>query len=284
MKLIASIDPTAAELHAYDTHEATLKARINAYRLVRFGSHERGTAVRGSSDRDLMACLQKTDVTWGGRVKSSSTVLDAMRADLDAHLPSVVSRADCAVVVSFSGGKSVDVVPAVFEGMINTNYGTRPAYSIPDGAGGWRPTSPETHALYIEDANRRSGGKVRNVARIVKYLRETRQRQLSLSSFHVELVLAGLASYLVGRSYAECVHTLLATLVARNGSALRDPLQIGSPIEAASSDAKRAALMITLKDAARNAALALDAEQNRTMPEAYARWDMVFNGAFPKSN
>lgn len=283
-RLLSWIEPTSTELSSYDRHEATLRSRITAYKLVRFGSHARGTAVRGSSDRDLMACLSTQDVMWGRSWRTSQTVLENLRKDLDARLPSRVARADCAVVVSFADGKTIDIVPAVFDGMVSTAYGSRPAYYIPDGGGGWRRSSPESHALYIGAANAQSGGKLRNVARLLKFMRETRARQLPLSSFHVELVLAGLAPQLVARSYAGCMHLALETLVARGCRALQDPLRIGGLIEAAGTAPKRDVLMAAVKDAADQAAYALYSEANRNTPDAYARWDRVFNGRFPKSN
>lgn len=283
-RLISWLEPTANEIAAYDTHEATIRSRVTAYKLVRFGSHARDTGVRGSSDRDLMVGLATAAVAWGNGWKSSSTVLENLRVDLDARLPSAVMRSDCAVVVTFSDGKRVDLVPAVFQGMLPVAGTSRPVYQIPDGAGGWRVSAPEAHAAYIEAANARSGSRLRNVARLVKYMRETRASPLPLSSFHVELVLAELAPQLVARSYAQCVHLLLETLVARSCRGLTDPLHLGPPIQAAGTDAKRASLLASLREAANQAAQALYSEDNRDSADAYRRWDIVFNGQFPKAN
>src|SRR5258705_202752 len=65
-----------------------------------------------------------------------------------------------------------------------------PVYSIPDGAGSWMQTSPTLYDSYIQAANRESGGKLLQVAQLMKFWRECRDPRIPLSSFHIEMVLA----------------------------------------------------------------------------------------------
>src|SRR6266487_566121 len=90
----------------------------------------------------------------------------------DSFYPTTpVERDVQAVVVPFSQGASVDVVPAVFDQMLN---GKLPLYLIPDGDRDWMPTCPELHANYIRQADAKSGGKLKRVAQLLKYWRECR--------------------------------------------------------------------------------------------------------------
>src|SRR5204863_82682 len=116
-----------------------------------------------------------------------------------------------AVVVPFSQRPSVDVVPAVFDQMVNG----RPQYLIPDGEGWWMPTSPERHNLYISSANERSFGKQKRVAQLIKFWRLCSSTRFALSSFHIEMLLASSKICNGPKTYAACMTEVLRNLAER---------------------------------------------------------------------
>lgn len=281
-RLLQGIQPTERELATYDSHRSTVRQRVlTAFpgsEVEVIGSHARNTAISGSSDLDLMLKLRRDEARWGGSTVSSDTILRRVRDDLQARYGATDIRRDGqAVAVKFGGGAfSVDVVPAMFAQM----FEGRPAYVIPDGAGGWLTTSPQAHNRYLAEENNRSRGKLRSIAQLIKFWRECRSPKIPLQSFHVELVLASEGICAGVKSYAECLADAFDALAARNGRALQDPIGISGLIPAANTPAKRSAVANALASAADHATRACEAEHNRNTPEAVRQWNIVFNNSF----
>lgn len=263
-----------------DTIATTLRDQFSFYKLLTIGSFARGTDIAGESDVDLFAVFRREAVTWGGSLKSSTTVLDNVRAALGDRLPSTTIYKDVhAIVVKFSSGVQVDVVPAFFEGMSQDNR--FPTYGMPDGNGGWMRVSPDAHEAYIAAADAQASGKLRGTARLMKYWRSRRPTAVSLTSFHIEMVLAqeGICSGV--KTYAECFTELLMKLAARNCSALRDPLGIAGYIPAVKAPSM---LARTVDSVANSRNHAKDAQANDVWggtAEARRQWNIVFQGGFP---
>jgi hypothetical protein len=206
-KLVSRIQPSENETVLAKQHLHTIKTRLTAtFNIRKFppsGSLARGSFIRGGSDADLMALISRKDFKWGDDLVTSRTALERIRIELMGRYPNTPVYTDVhAVVVPFSQGVSVDVVPAVFDGMLPNNW---PLYLIPDGAGGWMPSCPELHNKYIREADVRSRGKLRRVAQLVKYWRECRSPRVPLSSFHIEMLLASEGLCTGAKSYAACV-------------------------------------------------------------------------------
>jgi hypothetical protein len=290
-KLLDGIQPTDAEVRDYYTHRDTVKARLKVVYpssdVEVIGSHARGSAIHTHSDLDLLFRLAREDTRWGGQAVSPDTVLNNVRQDLRGAFQSTdTGRDGQALVVRFAGGKfGVDVVPAIFETMkaLGPNGKLRPVHRIPDGGGGWRLTCPSAHGDYIAAADRNSGHKLTGVVQLIKYWRTCRTPHTPLLSFHLELLLASEEVCTVGKSYAECLKDLLVLLEARGLRALQDPVGISGCVVVANSESKRAAALATVQKCAYHARKACDAEVGRDLSEAYNQWNIVFNGAFPKS-
>lgn len=282
--LLGWATPSSAEARGYETHKAsvssTLKSNLDMVTVDLIGSYARGSAVGGHSDIDLLAVLRTSEVKWGGSWKSSDAVMQTVRKALLARFPDTdVGRDGQAVVVHFADGDDpVDVVPAVYIGPGPTNY---PKYVIPDGARGWMETSPQAHNRYIE--LRSGGGKLPNVARIAKWWRLSRDVEIPLSGFHVEMLLASQGICSGVRSYAQCFADLLDLLDRRECAALQDPLGVSGYLRAAATDSKRETLCATVASSAERARRAIEAEDDGDLAEAYRLWSLVFNGGFPKS-
>lgn len=282
--ILARCDLTDADRAALATHrrevEACLKGTLELSKIQVIGSAARGSAIRQTSDVDLLAVLRNTEWQWGGSRTSSSTVLNKVRDRLRARYPATdLGRDGQAIVVTFSDGKSLDVVPA---GWIRAQSDGWPLYIIPDGAGGWRETAPDSHGRFVGEADARSGGKLKNVARIFKYWKWCRVEPVPISSFHVELLVASDAVCGVGTTYGECFAALLQRLASRECRALQDPLGISGLIAACGTDAKRATALRSVLASADRASSAIAAERRGDAVEARRLWNIVFNDRFPR--
>jgi len=260
-----------------DQVEGRLNAKFQLSGIKRIGSFSRGTAIRSSSDLDLLAVIRREDVTRGGKVVSSQTVMLNVRDGLKERFPSSdIGRDGQAVVVDFAQGReTVDVVPAYYQGPGLGNY---PVYRIPDGRGGWMETSPELHNKFIADADKASGFKLKNVVRLMKAWGQSRAAAGELTSLHLELLLASQGTCLGVKSYSSCLRDTFQLLSSRECRALQDPQHWAGLIPAAGTESKRVALLGSVRTSLRYANNALVAEQAGRPREAVEQWKKVLSG------
>lgn len=279
---------TDAQSQQYEGHIRTVKRRLEtvfgATNIPVIGSRSRGSAGAFGSDADLLLGLSRDSVRRGETWKHSSTVLDEVRKQLeDRYTQTDVGRDGQAIVVAFSDGKyPVDVVPAVYKGP-SAQHNNYPIYWIPDGDGWWMESGPQAHNKYINDADTLSGGKLKNVAKLLKYWRVCRDPAIPLNSFHVELLLAQERVCVGPKSYAMCMYLALKLLSERQLRALQDPVGISGLVKASNTEAKRERALQAINGSLGHAARALVAEAEGPLPEAYNQWGLVFNSYFPKS-
>lgn len=284
-ELLAGIQPNVADLRRADSHaksvEAALRDEFSVNRLLIVGSHSRGTAVRESSDVDYFAVVARGDTKWGDDYVSSETVLRNVRRALENRFKSTEIRKDLqAVVVEFGAGEDpVDVVPAVFLGMSSN---ARPLYRIPNGMGGWLETSPEGHNKYIDEANRRSGKKLRGVAQLLKCWRDCRASVVPIQSFYLELQLAAASVCSVRMTYAECIVAALERLHVTECQPIADPLGISGKVPATSTEAKRLTALEAVRAGLGVATHALASEEAGDLLSAQRAWSRFFNRASPQ--
>jgi hypothetical protein len=292
LTLLKRIEPTQSELEHYASHRYTVTTRLKtvfpAKEVELVGSHSRGAAVHGLSDLDLMLRLPRSEATWDGRLMNSDTVLTSVRRELEARYrgETGIRKDGQAIVIGFGGGNySVDVVPAVWEGMVEVGHGIgkRPLLSIPDGQNGWLATSPQAHAAFIAGADQRSGGKLKYTVQLLKYWRACRAPAVPIESFHIELLLAHERVCEVGKGYAESLRDAFRLLNRRECRALQDPLGVSGLVRAAGTDSKRTNSCTAVSGALEHAEKALSYETSGPVQKAYDQWDIVFNGNFPKS-
>jgi hypothetical protein len=186
-----------------------------------------------------------------------------------------------AVVVGFGqGAGAVDVVPGVWVGTTGTSP-QYPVYDIPDGAGGWRRTSPQRHAKHLRDEDERTGWKLSRVIKLLKAWKYTRSPKVPVLGFHLELLIASENICVGPKSYQNCLNDSFRLLRDRSGAALNDPLGISGRIAAANTEAQRQALTEAAAYAADKSSRAIDAEVAGRIGEAFEYWNLVFNGEFP---
>src|SRR2546427_8683171 len=141
-----------------------------------------------------------------------------------------------AIAAAFAEGQRVAVVPAVFD---YWHVGSVPVYVIPDGSGDWMTTSPALYDAHIARANRESGGKLIQVAQMMKFWRGCRNPAIPLSSFHIEIILASEQICKGLKSYSQCMLEILRSLARRKCRAIQDPYDIAGNIPAVKTFGQR---------------------------------------------
>jgi hypothetical protein len=280
--LLTKITPTENQRQRVITHRDTISTRLqsqfNLYDLLTIGSFKRGTDIAGESDVDLFAVFRREEVVWGDSVIASTTMLDKVRKALEDRYPNTQIYRDVhAIVARFSSGVQVDIVPAYFAGMTLDKH---PTYGMPDGTGRWMKVSPSAHRAYIDAADTRAGGKLRGTARLMKYWRSRRPTGVSLSSFHIEMVLAQENICAGIKTYAQCFTELLMKLAERNCSALRDPLSIAGNIPAVKAPSLHQKTVDSIAASRDRAKEAQAQDVWGSTAEARRLWNIVFDGGF----
>ena len=276
--LLSQIELTARQRGVFEKHRRSVKSRLTrvfpAYQVETIGSYSRGSSVRVGSDIDLMLKLRAGERRWGDYRKSSVTVLNKVRLQLQGRFTATpVVRDKQAVVIRFSGGQRVDVVPAFYVGI---GEHKNPLYAIPDGVGGWMNTSPQAHNRFIKGEDVRSGGKLLRVAKLIKFWRTRRTPQLALGSFHLELLLAESRVCVGIKSYEECLYEAFALLARRGCRGVRDPLGISGLVAAVKTEPQRVRAQRAASLAADQIRRALLAEGKGKVQEADRLWHLVF--------
>lgn len=283
--LLARIEPLETELAQAQQHADSIKQCLRgAFQLSKFqavGSHSRGTAIRAVSDLDVFALLARDEFRRGESFVSSDSLLNRVRGALSTRFRQTDIGRDAQVIrVDFGRGEhGVDVIPAYYSGPRKQDGW--PLYYIPNGNGGWMPTSPPVHNKYLKDANQRSGGKLRYAAQLVKFWRSTRSPAVPISAFHLEMLLASEDACVGAKSYAYCLFIALSLLSRRKCAGLQDPQGVAGVIECASTASKRSTAISAVDHALDHAQRALAAEAGKNLSEAYRQWNIVFNGYFP---
>lgn len=283
-RLLVELEPTSGEVARSQLHlrsiRASLRRNFNLAGTDWFGSHAKRTAIRTYSDLDLLAKIRREELKRGDGYLSSTTLLGWVRDALTARYPNTaVGRDGLAVVVNFGSGRyAVDVVPGTYAG---PDAQGRPIFHIPDGKGGWLPTSPAAHQAFFTARDLRTGGRLRRIVRLLKHWRRSRAVPIQLSSFHAEMVLAGEGVGAVPGSYSQHLAHALTVLAQRNGAALTDPVGVAHLIPSTTKPAQRDMVAAALRRDANHALLGWEAENTGNTQEALYRWGVVFNGSFP---
>lgn len=282
LELIRRIQPLDSEIQAARQHLATIRARLESEfdvsKCFPIGSFSRSTSIRGFSDTDLLAVFRKPVFTWGNSPINSDSAIEKVRIALaERYSSSNVYKDGIAVAVSFSDGRLVEVVPAMFDSMYREKW---PVYLIPDNAGGWMLSCPSLYDAYLAEANTESGGKLIYVAQLIKFWRECRTPRIPLSSFHIEMLLATEEICKGVRTYPDCMLGLLRSLAMRECRAMRDPYDIAGNIPAVKTASQRERALASVVNSRDHAASAV-AAATYDINEARRQWDIVFNGKFP---
>lgn len=259
--------PSASDFAAAKSHKASIEARLDynlgVYRMFEIGSLRHGTGVWYYSDVDYLVSLK------GIRPSSSTTMLEKVKASLEARFPSTkISIRRPAVVCAFSDSV-VEVVPGYIE--------DAGGYLIADPAsiGGWMKTYPEKHNEYVTGVSLKHNGGAKKLARQLKIWKY--KRNVPVSSCYLEM---RAAKYMDAQSAYSGVLDLYYCLneLKRVGlAAMNDPTGLGSRFTPCSSDTMKSDAISKLNTAVDRALKAKDYYLANEEAKANEQLKLLFN-------
>ena len=273
-----TLTPTRGESQAAKIHraliETCLKKSFGITRFVPTGSFGNGSSIRGYSDVDYFACIPTENLN-----ENSFTTLQEVREVLLGRFQDAdISIRPPAVRVRFgtNASESSEIVPA---DLIQGDKGGNLIYEIADGAGGWLRSSPDTHNNYVDDVDRKLGGKVKPLVRLLKAWKY--YHGAPIRSFYLEMCVAHYASQKKSIAYSRDVRNILKMLWDNQLAALQDPKGISGNILPCSSEAQKSHALSKLTIAFTRAEKAREAETAGKISDAFDWWDLVFARKFP---
>jgi len=247
---------------------------------VAIGSVHRRTLTR-HSDIDLLWFVPPSVIYDGIRLISSNVVLRSLHGSLGRLLPDLKISIDAPAIVieDYNGRFEINVVPGGVKDL--RHFGVElPGGLIADRKGGWEISAPRVADAFLGKANEESNGKIAFVARFFKFWRQTRVKELQMSSFYVEMVLS-----MSGAGRFES----LSESVWRGFAALYNEVSAGRGISLGWVDDLRPCRskseLRRLESALRNswgyATKAYVAEEEGNERKAVEYWNRVFGGFYP---
>ena len=240
--------------------------------LFRAGSFGHGTSVKGHSDVDYFAVIPGPNLN-----QNSSITLRELRQALEARFPNTSVYVDSpAVSVQFGTEKweRHEITPVQF---LSKTDGYN-VYDMPNRYGNWMESSPKGLNSYVNTQNDRLSKKAKQLIRLVKAWNYYANAQVR--SIYIEL---RVTEYLRGEDavlYPIDVRKALKHLQSKNLAPMRDPLGLGSPINAC-SDAIKPTALSKLNTAVTRADKAEDARYADRISDAFDWWDKLYCGNFP---
>jgi len=247
-RYLAARAPTEAHKAEVRQYRERIREIIAAqYRLMSFyqsGSFQHGTAVMPYSDVDYIARIHYQD-----RPVSSNTILNNLRDLLKRELwEATVSVRRPTVTIEFRGLLPYyEITPAYLER--GTTDEDRVAL-IPSPGGGWREAAPKAHSKIVADVDRKHGGDVREMARLLKAWKY--ENAVSVSSFYLEMRAAEYGKNHDTVYPFTAIRSIVTTLVNQGLPAMNDPARLVSRVSACSSESARVSAMTDLRKFKRN--------------------------------
>lgn len=241
----APTDSHRAEVRRY--RERVRDVIAKRHRLMGFfqsGSFQHGTAVMPFSDVDYIARIRFED-----RPGSSNTILNNLRDLLKDQLwEASVTVNRPTVTLDFPGQlPHYEITPAYLER--GTSDEDR-VLLIPAPNGGWREAAPQAHNKFVADLDRKYGGNVRRVARLLKAWKYV--HCVSISSFYLEMRAAEYGKNNDRVFTLTAIRSIVTTLVNQGLPAMNDPARLVSRISACPSESARASAMSDLRKFKKN--------------------------------
>lgn len=276
-----TLTPTRGESQAAKSHrvsiEACLKSNFEMNRFFRTGSFGNGTSIRGYSDVDYFACIPAKNL----KENSVTTLQEVRKVLIERFQDTIISIRTPAVKVRFGtdASESTEIVPADF---IKRDKDGNHIYDIPDSNGGWMRSSPDAHNNYVDEVDKKLGGKVKALVRLLKAWKY--YRCAPICSFYLEMRVAKYASQEDFIDYSWDVRNILKWLCNSQLAALKDPKGISGYISPCSSEAQKSDALSKLETAFKRADNAREAEKAGKISDAFDWWDLVYAKNFPSYN
>jgi hypothetical protein len=273
--------PLSSEHETAVSHKNSVKScfenRFKCYEFFETGSFRSGTGVRHYSDTDYFAICPKNELSSnsGLVLRDSKDALKKTFWQTDG-----IEVRTPAIKIPFGryASETLEVTPAIFNGMIDSPIGNKPYYDIVDLNGGWMRASPITHNAYVNRENDRLSKKVKPLIQLIKAWKFF--NDIPINSFYLEL---RVAKYAEGESsiiYDVDVRHIIKKHYDGNLADIQDPMGISGYVQACSTDSKRIDALSKLSTGFSRADKAYDQRDN-DIDKCFEWWDKFYDGKFP---
>lgn len=265
-----------------------LKTKFGIDRSFLTGSYARYTKTKPLRDIDIFFVLKEAEKHY--RSKDPSVILDDFHSALaDKYGHSAVRKQSRSINVDFgividADDKtdyrivSIDAVPA---------FATGDNYEIPDSkANKWIKTNPEIHKKITTEVHQAYANEWKGIVRMVKYWNNNPkhgEEKPVKPSFLLEVMTLECLHGGWGGSHAREIQGLFATLADRIVDEWPDPAGLGPAISNDMDHARKTRAQQLLREAAREASVAIDHARKGRTGEALRAWRAVFGTRFPLS-
>lgn len=280
IKFLTKLQPLKNEHERSVSHRGSVsKCLENNWartQLFETGSFGNGTGVRGHSDTDYFAICPE-DAFY----INSATTLRRIKETLQATFtktPIEVKTPSVRISFGFHASEILEITPACFYKMVETNDGKRRSYYIPDYNGGWMVSCPIAHNTYVDKQNKRLNGKLKPLIRLVKAWKFC--NSVPITSFYLELRVTKYAETRSDIVYDRDVRNILKLLNDNQLAHIQDPMGFSGYVIASKTLTKKQAALSKL-NTARNRSDKAYGAGNTNVDEAFYWWRMLYNGEFP---
>lgn len=280
-EFLQQLRATTTETQAAASHRSSIEAKLKqAFGLTSFfrsGSFGNGTNIANYSDVDYFAVIPPKNLKRNSSL-SLSAVADALRERFPQTANIRVDAPGVRVPFGLDGAEACEIVPVDETG--RTSLGFR-QFDIPDGAGGWKFSAPESHNAYVSNIDKRHGGMVKPLIRFVKAWKF--MRNAPIKSFYIEIRTAHYADGETLIDYGIDIARIFHLMLEDGLADYPDPRfpNDGFLLSACNTENQKLDALSKLERAARWASEAFDHRQAGRPRSAFASWDLVFNGEFP---
>jgi len=246
------------------------------------GSYRRHTKTKPLKDVDIFCVLGSKEK--GYRDKHPSVVLGAFEKALaDKYGAKAVSTQRRSVTVDFGvvvdaedntdyRVVSMDVVPAF---LVGKNY------EIPDKDGGkWIKTNPRIHEEEAVAAHEEYSGEWKGIVRMMKYWNNHHDKPIK-PSFLIEVMALECLHAPFGGRFDYEFQSAFSTFADRIFDTWNDPAGLGPPVSDMMNEEKKKNAQKALKQASRQATVAIDLVRQGRNGDALQAWRELFGPKFP---
>lgn len=236
------------------------------------GSYKRSTMIAplAEADIDIFTVLDSKYYEANGQ----ANLLDRVKRVLKKTYPKTpdISRNGQAVTITFTDFQ-VDVVPAFYR-----NGG---GYLIPDSIlKRWVSTDPKKHVDIWSNANKAHNGDLVPLIKMIKGWNKT--HSALLHSFHLETLILNILNNITITDFPSGIRYVFDKARTQVLSPAYDLAGYGGDIGAyLDTSSKKADVVTRLETAYQRAVDAENLERQGKTPDAYTRWQLIFDHYFP---
>ncbi|WP_316196616.1 nucleotidyltransferase [Bradyrhizobium sp. SZCCHNS3053] len=258
--------------------EARLKSDFGLKTMFRTGSFGAGTNVRGYSDVDYFAVIPTANLKANSGV-TLAKVAQSMRERFPLTPNIRVNGPGVQIPFGDDGAERVEIIPVDETGQ--TKLGFR-SFDMPNEAGGWKFSSPESHKAYVDEIDTRLGGKLKPLIRLAKAWKF--YRNVPIRSFYLEMRVAAMMEQEQVILYEIDLKNVLRALWDDQLANVSDPRfpNDGFVLSACSSASSRTDALSKLANAATWSEQAMAHKHDNKPSAAIGKWNLVFADRFPK--